>query len=211
MKIFWQFNFKSQTFWKFSENLKIFQKSENFPKIWKFSKNLNHFLKKKVTNTLKQEWFLAVQNSSIGLIVCPLLALTKLTIKAFTTLQSDPRDLWPLRHLIRVMRRHDLTKKDLPTYLPTSLENTIQELVCQWHFHFSCMWAAVLFYTFDIYRSYALDQTDFCPSFFTLIFDPHYWPSFLTLIFDPHFWSPFLTLIFYPNFWPSFLTLIFDP
>ena len=31
------------------------------------------------------------------------------------------------------------------------------------------MWAAVLFYTFDIYRSYALDQTDFCPSFFTLI------------------------------------------
>ena len=25
--------------------------------------------------------------------------------------QSDPRDLWPLRHLIKVMRRHDLTKK----------------------------------------------------------------------------------------------------
>ena len=25
------------------------------------------------------------------------------------TLQSDPRDLWPLRHLIRVMRKHDLT------------------------------------------------------------------------------------------------------
>ena len=24
--------------------------------------------------------------------------------------KSDPRDLWPLRHLIRVMRRHDLTK-----------------------------------------------------------------------------------------------------
>ena len=23
--------------------------------------------------------------------------------------KSDPRDLWPLRHLIRVMRRHDLT------------------------------------------------------------------------------------------------------
>ena len=37
---------------------------------------------------------------------------------------SDPRDLWPLRHLIRVMKRHDLTKKDLPhlpTHLPTSL------------------------------------------------------------------------------------------
>ena len=25
------------------------------------------------------------------------------------TLQSDPRDLWPLRHLIRVMKKHDLT------------------------------------------------------------------------------------------------------
>ena len=30
-----------------------------------------------------------------------LLALTKLTIRVFTTLQSEPRDLWPLRHLIR--------------------------------------------------------------------------------------------------------------
>ena len=38
-------------------------------------------------------YFLAVQNSSIGDIVRPLLALTKLTIRAFTTLQSDPRDL----------------------------------------------------------------------------------------------------------------------
>ena len=79
------------------------------------------------------------------------------------------------------MRRHDLTKKDLPTYLPTSLENTIQELVCQWHFHFSCIWAAVLFYTFDIYRSYSLDQTNFCPSFLTLIFYPYFLPSFLTI------------------------------
>ena len=41
--------------------------------------------------------FLAVQNSSIGLIACPLLGRSvgplPLTIKAFTTLQSDPRDL----------------------------------------------------------------------------------------------------------------------
>ena len=37
-------------------------------------------------------------------------------------LQSDPRDLWPLRHLIRVMKRHDLTKTFyLPTYLPVHL------------------------------------------------------------------------------------------
>ena len=27
----------------------------------------------------------------------------------FLTLQSDPRDLWPLTHLIRIMRKHDLT------------------------------------------------------------------------------------------------------
>ena len=27
----------------------------------------------------------------------------------FLTLKSDPRDLWPLRHLITVMRKHDLT------------------------------------------------------------------------------------------------------
>ena len=26
-----------------------------------------------------------------------------------TPSKSDPRDLWPLRHLIRVMRRHDMT------------------------------------------------------------------------------------------------------
>ena len=64
---------------------------------------------------------LAVHNSSIGDLVCPLVGLTPLTIRVFTTLQSDPRDLWPLRHLIRVMRRHDLTKKDLPTYLSTYL------------------------------------------------------------------------------------------
>ena len=29
-----------------------------------------------------------------------------------TPSESDLRDLWPLRHSIRVMRRHDLTKKD---------------------------------------------------------------------------------------------------
>ena len=53
------------------------------------------------------------------------------------TLQSDPRDLQPLRHLIRVMKRHDLTEKRPtyqhtypPTYLPTyvpPLENTLKE------------------------------------------------------------------------------------
>ena len=32
----------------------------------------------------------------------------------FRHTKSNPRDLRPLRHLISVMRRHDLTKKDLP-------------------------------------------------------------------------------------------------
>ena len=48
--------------------------------------------------------FLAVQNSSIGDNVPCLLGLTELTIRVFTTLQSEPRDLSPLKHLIRVMR-----------------------------------------------------------------------------------------------------------
>ena len=67
-------------------------------------------------------FFLAVQNSSISDLVPCLVCLTELTIRVFTTLQSEPRDLSPLRHLIRVMRRHDLTKKFyLPTYLPVHL------------------------------------------------------------------------------------------
>ena len=63
-----------------------------------------------------------------------LVPLAPLTIRVFTTLESDPRDLWPLRHLIRVMRRHDLTKKIPtylhtypPTYLPTYLCTSIRE------------------------------------------------------------------------------------
>jgi len=46
---------------------------------------------------------------------CLSLAWAPLTIRVFTTLQSDPRDLWPLRHLIRVMKGHDLTNKKTMT------------------------------------------------------------------------------------------------
>ena len=53
--------------------------------------------------------FIFFQNSSIGDLVPCLLAWAPLTIREFTTLQSDPRDLWPLRHLIRGMRRHNTT------------------------------------------------------------------------------------------------------
>ena len=51
---------------------------------------------------------LAVQNSSIGDLVTHWVT-NSLRVLLLLILQSDPRDLWPLRHLIRVMRRHDLT------------------------------------------------------------------------------------------------------
>ena len=52
------------------------------------------------------------------------------------TLKRDPRDLWPLRHLIRVMRRHDLTKKKTMTKTNTKTKtmtksNTFREHL-QW-------------------------------------------------------------------------------
>ena len=51
-------------------------------------------------------FLLAVQNSlMVTLSLAPLVRWAPLTIRVFTALQSDPRDLWPLRHLIRVMRR----------------------------------------------------------------------------------------------------------
>ena len=41
------------------------------------------------------------------------LSLTNwLTVLLLLTLLSDPTDLWSLTHLIRVIRRHDLTEKD---------------------------------------------------------------------------------------------------
>ena len=64
-----------------------------------------------------QSWsgdtFLAVQNSSIGELVSESLSEWFFILK----LQSDHRDFWPLIHLIRVMGRHDLTEKYLPTYI----------------------------------------------------------------------------------------------
>ena len=37
-------------------------------------------------------------------------SFTDYTMFYFLTSKSSPKDLWPLRHLIRVTRRHDLTK-----------------------------------------------------------------------------------------------------
>ena len=60
-------------------------------------------------------WFLAVQNRSVGDLVPWSVGWAPLTIRVTTTLQSDPRNLWPLRHLIRVIMRHDLTNKKTMT------------------------------------------------------------------------------------------------
>ena len=53
--------------------------------------------------------FLAVQNSSIGDLVTHWLTHS-VRYFYFCHTKSNPRDLLPLRHLIRVMRRHDLTE-----------------------------------------------------------------------------------------------------
>ena len=48
----------------------------------------------------------------------------------WTPPKNNPRDLWPLRHLFRVMKRHDLTKKYLPTYIPTHLPTWLPTYLC---------------------------------------------------------------------------------
>ena len=69
-----------------------------------------------------------LQNQNMHLLSCPeqlTLSLTdSLTEGTFT---FDIQRMI-LETLIRVMRRHDQTKKDLPTYLPTYLSTSIKEL-----------------------------------------------------------------------------------
>ena len=70
--------------------------------------------------------FSAVQNSSIGDLVTDW--LTDWGYFYFWHTKSDPRDLWPLRHLIRVMRRHDLSNKKTMTMTMTkTISKTISE------------------------------------------------------------------------------------
>ena len=68
-----------------------------------------------VTNITNITSFLAVHNSSLGDLVTHSLTDCQTDWVTFwfwniRQLKSEPRDLWPLRHLIRVMRRHDMTK-----------------------------------------------------------------------------------------------------
>ena len=105
---FWQF-------WKLLtifDNLVHFYKFDKFEIFWQFS---------------------AVQNSSIGLIVRPSVCLLSLTIRVFTTQQSEPRDLWPLRYLIKGMKRHYYLPANLPTYPPTYLATYIHIWAPTWY------------------------------------------------------------------------------
>ena len=53
----------------------------------------------------------------------------------FLTPLSNPRDLWPLRHLIRVMRRHDLTKLTILGHQMAPLA-LVENLATRWsHLH----------------------------------------------------------------------------
>ena len=54
--------------------------------------------------------------------VGPSVRRAPLTIKHFTTLQSDPRHLWHLRHLIKVIRRHDLINKKTNRNIKTNIK-----------------------------------------------------------------------------------------
>ena len=90
---------------------------------------------------------------------------------------SNPRDLWPLRHLIRVMRRHDLTKKDLPTYLPTSLHPYIRE-------HLSRAYLSMTL-SFLMYMGNSASIHDL--NFWSPIFDDNF---FITTL-DAKFWWQF--------------------
>ena len=52
-----------------------------------------------------------------------------LTVLLLLKLQSDPRDLWPLRHLFRVMRRHHMTKKNWQTKTKTKTKTFWEHLL----------------------------------------------------------------------------------
>ena len=63
--------------------------------------------------------FLAVQNSSKGDLVTQSVSHSLTGLLLLT--KSNPRDSWPLRHLIRVMRRHDNSWQFLT--IPTIFDN----------------------------------------------------------------------------------------
>ena len=106
-------------------------------------------------------FFLAVHNSSIGdhvpCLVRLLVGPAPLTIRVFTTLQSvvqsDPRDLWPLRHLIRVIRKHDLT--NISTFFLTILTIlTIVDIFWQFSTNLTILTILTILDNFDIFLEF---------------------------------------------------------
>ena len=98
----------------------------------------------------------------------------------FETFDQSDEETWPDQ------KRSTYLPAYLPTYIPT-LENTIQELVCQWHFHFSCIWAAVLFYTFDTYIGFMPLYNDiYLTKKYTYPPTPTYLPTYLSTYHREH-------------------------
>ena len=73
-----------------------------------------------------------------------------LTIRSSTTLKSDPRELWPLRHLIRVMTTwpDPIRLAYLDTYLPNPTSLLLQRLVSALLYQFLCCLQLICLHTF---------------------------------------------------------------
>ena len=73
-----------------------------------------------------------------------------LTIRSSTTLKSDPRELWPLRHLIRVMTTwpDPIRLAYLDTYLPNPTSLLLQRLVSALLYQFLCCLQLICLHSF---------------------------------------------------------------
>ena len=102
----------------------------------------------------------------------------------FLTLKSDPRDQWPLRHLITVMRKHDLTN------ILTIVDNFFNFLLFFTIFDNFCNFLTILT-TFDNFYNFLTILTIFDNS-------DNFWQC-LT-IFD-NVWQFLTILTIFDNFW----------
>ena len=129
-----------------------------------------------------------------------------------------------MRHLIRVMRRHDLTKKDLPTYLPTYLLTSlhkstpfkslfVNDIFISHVYGQRCSFTHSTIKTFHQSDEEIWPDDNFWWHFLMTIFDDNFrWQFLMTIfddIFDDNFWWHFLMTIFDDNFWWQLLMTIF--
>ena len=87
--------------------------------------------------------------------------------------KSDPRNLWPLRHLIRVMRRHDLTEKDLPTNLRKHPQGAILDSCDNWD-----IWSAVMMTIRVFFNGAIIGTSDICDTDYN---SDNWEPEFMTI------------------------------